>query len=164
MDHRPKPFPSAELVARVRNAPRRRLVPTEPPEPFTLGDLGIDYERRRVSVSGDPVGLTAAECDLLFELSFNAGRALTFDHLLGRVWGPESPRDNRSVRAYVKRLRRKLGEGAVSPRYIFAVPRVGYRMGEPDTVALETPHSEPEEVSRAVCRRRSILASSQFSL
>ena len=134
VDYVVKPFSSAELVARVRNALRRRLAPSpvEPPEPFALGDLCIDYERRRVSVAGEPVELTATEYDLLFELSVNAGRALTFDHLLGRVWGPQHARDKRSVRAYVKRLRRKLGEDAVSPRYIFAEPRVGYRMGEPE--------------------------------
>ena len=134
VDYIVKPFSSAELLARVRNALRRRLAPppVEPPGPFALRDLHIDYERRRVSVAGEPVDLTATEYALLFELSVNAGRALTFDHLLRRVWGPQHARDKRSVRAYVKRLRRKLGEDAADPRYIFAEPRVGYRMGEPE--------------------------------
>ena len=56
---------------------------------------------------------------------------LSFDHLLERVWGPEHPGDRTTVRTYVKRLRRKLGEEASKPRYIFAEPRVGYRMTRP---------------------------------
>ncbi len=140
VDYVVKPFASAELVARVRNALRRRLAPqpAEPAGPFTLGDLSIDYDRRQVSMAGETVPLTPTEYDLLYELSVNAGRALTFDQLLWRVWGPEHKRDKRSVRAYVKRLRSKLGEDAVSPRYIFAEPRIGYRMGEPETPGEET--------------------------
>ena len=123
------------LMARVRNALRRQpaLVSAEPVGPFTLGDLRIDYARRRVSLVGETVALTATEYDLLFELSVNAGRALTFDDLLERVWGPRHARDKRSVRAYVKRLRRKLDDDALNPRYIFAENRVGYRMAEPET-------------------------------
>ena len=66
----------------------------------------------------------------------------TFDALLDRVWGLGHSGERGSVRTYVKRLRRKLGEDADSPKYIFAEPRVGYRMpkggqpsGEPPTDA-----------------------------
>ena len=132
VDYVVKPFSSTELVARVGNALRRHLVPypAEPAGPFTLGDLSIDYEKRRVSVAGSAVPLTPTEYGLLSELSVNAGRALTYDYLLDRVWGPQHTRDKRSVRAYVKRLRRKLDDDAARPKYIFAEPRVGYRMAE----------------------------------
>ena len=135
-DYMVKPFSPTELVARVRGALRRRLAASagEPSEPFALGDLVIDYAERRASVAGRAIHLTPTEYELLFELSVNAGRVLTFDALLDRVWGLGRSGDRGSVRTYVKRLRRKLGEDAGNPKYIFAEPRVGYRMpkgGEP---------------------------------
>ena len=87
----------------------------EPSEPFVLGDLVIDYAERRASVAGRSVHLTPTEYELLFELSVNAGRVLTFDALLDRVWGLGRSGDRGSVRTYVKRLRRKLGEDAGNP-------------------------------------------------
>jgi len=132
-DYMVKPFSPTELVARVRGALRRGLpaAPVEPSGPFVLGDLTLDYAGRAVSVASRPVRLTPTEYDLLFELSVNAGRVLSFDHLLERVWGLEHTGDRRTVRTYVKRLRRKLGEDGDNPKYIFAEPRVGYRMERP---------------------------------
>ena len=129
-DYMVKPFSPTELVARVRGALRRRMASStgEPSEPFVLGDLVIDYAERRASVAGRAVHLTPTEYELLFDLSVNAGRVLTFDALLDRVWGLGRSGDRGSVRTYVKRLRRKLGEDAGNPKYIFAEPRVGYRM------------------------------------
>ena len=129
-DYMVKPFSPTELVARVRGALRRRLAASagEPSEPFVLGDLVIDYAERRASVAGRSVHLTPTEYELLFELSVNAGRVLTFDALLDRVWGLGRSGDRGSVRTYVKRLRRKLREDAGNPKYVFAEPRVGYRM------------------------------------
>ena len=66
---------------------RRPPATGEPSEPFVLGDLVIDYAERRASVAGRSVHLTPTEYELLFELSVNAGRVLTFDALLDRVWG-----------------------------------------------------------------------------
>ena len=129
-DYMVKPFSPTELVARVRGALRRRMASStgEPSEPFVLGDLVINYAERRVSVAEHAVHLTPTEYEVLFELSVNAGRVLTFDALLDRVWGLGRSADRGSVRTYVKRLRRKLREDAGNPKYIFAEPRVGYRM------------------------------------
>ena len=126
-DYIVKPFSPTELVARVRAALRRRTRP----EPFILGDLAIDYDRRRVSVGGRPVALTATEYDLLRTLSLGAGRVLTYDALLRQVWSGRNS-DAKIVRAYVKRLRRKLGDDAKRPTYILTELRVGYRMPRPD--------------------------------
>ena len=125
-----KPFSPTELVARVRAALRRQAGPyrAELSEPYVLGDLTIDYAERRVTVAGQPVQLTAAEYKLLFELSVNGGRVLTHDQLLREVWGLTNAGDVRVIRSLVRRLRRKLGDDASSPTYIFAEPRVGYRM------------------------------------
>ena len=95
-----------------------------------LGDLTLDYAERAVSVAGRPVHLTPTEYELLFELSVNAGRVLTFDHLLDRVWGLGSSGDRRNLRTYVKRLRCKQGDDADSPKYIFPQPRIGMKGGD----------------------------------
>ena len=129
-DYIVKPFSPTELVARVKAALRRQTDPyqAEPEEPYVLGDLTIDYSERRVTIADQPVQLTAAEYELLFELSVNGGQVLTHDQLLRRVWGLINSGDVRVIRTLVKRLRRKLNDDASNPTYIFAEPRVGYRM------------------------------------
>ena len=77
-DYIVKPFSPSELTARVRAALRRRAEP----EPFVLGHLKIQYDRRRVAVADRPVELTVTEYELLRVLSVNAGRAVTYESLL----------------------------------------------------------------------------------
>ena len=129
-DYIVKPFSPTELVARVRAALRKQAGShrAEPSEPYVLGDLTIDYAERRVTVADRPVQLTATEYELISELSVNDGRVLTHDQLLRKVWGLTNSGDVRVIRTLVRRLRRKLGDDASSPTYIFAEPRVGYRM------------------------------------
>ena len=129
-DYMVKPFSPTELAARIEAVLRRRAAPdrTKEREPYVLGDLTVNYAERRVTVAGRPVRLTATEYKLLFELSINAGRVLTHDQLLGRVWGRDYSGDSPLLRSFVKKLRRKLKDDSNSPRYIFTEPRVGYRM------------------------------------
>ena len=75
--------------------------------------------------------MTAIEYRMLAELAAIAGRALTYEHLLLRVWGPNNNGDLRPMRTVVTTLRRRLSDDAGSPRYIFTEPRVGYLMAEP---------------------------------
>ena len=103
----------------------------EQPEPFVLEELTINYAERRVTVAGCPVRLTATEYRLLQELSNNAGRVLTQERLLRQIWGFEYSGNPRLLQAFVKTLRRKLGDDARSPTYIFTENRVGYRMAKP---------------------------------
>ena len=126
-DYIVKPFSPMELTARVQAALRLRARPAS----FGLGDLAIDYDRRRVSLAGRAVDLTATEYELLRVLSRNAGRVVTHEALLRQVWGARRSDDQRAVRTYVKRLRRRLGDDAAQPTYIFNEPRVGYRMPAP---------------------------------
>ena len=132
-DYMIKPFSSTELLARVASSLRKRrgAGTTAPLQPFNVGDLAIDYADRSVTVAGRPVGLSATEYKLLFELSTNAGRVLTRDQILRRVWGLEYSGERDLLRAAVKNLRRKLGDDANDPRFIFTEPRVGYRMAKP---------------------------------
>ena len=126
-DYIVKPFSPTELVARVRAALRRRA----DPEPFVLGELALDYDRRRVTLAGRPVELTATEYELLRVLSLNAGRVVTYATLLRQVWAGRSNADAKIVRAYVQRLRRRLADDAKRPVYIQTELRVGYRMPRP---------------------------------
>ena len=126
-DYVVKPFSPTELTARIRAALRRRSNPA----PFVLGALAIDYERRRVSVAGRPVTLTATEYELLRVLAQAAGRVLTHEALLRQVWAGRNTGDPKRVRAYVKRLRNRLGDDAADPAYIVNERGVGYRMPRP---------------------------------
>ena len=139
-DYVVKPFSPTELAARIRAALRRREATArpEPTGPYVRGELTIDYAGRRVSLAGRPVRLTAIEHQLLVELSVHAGLVLTHGQLLQRVWGLGSSDDSRPVRTAVKNLRRKLGDAASSPRYIFTEPRVGYRMAMGEIQGRET--------------------------
>ncbi len=128
-DYVVKPFSPTELIARIRTALRKDA---GSPEPFTLGELVIHSDERRVTFRSDPLKLTATEYDLLRVLSTNAGKVLTYDYILRNVWRSRSSGDARVVRAIVKKLRSKLGETTKNPRYIFTEPRVGYRMAKPD--------------------------------
>ena len=128
-DYVVKPFSPTELTARIRAALRRRSNPV----PFVLGELAIDYDRRRVTVAGRSVTLTPTEYELLRALAQGAGRILTHEDLLRQVWagrghGKVNPK---IVRAYVKRLRHRLGDDAARPAWIVNERGVGYRMARP---------------------------------
>ena len=130
-DYVVKPFSPTELTARIRAALRRRSNPA----PFVLGELAIDYERRRVKVAGRPVPLTPTEYDLLRVLAQGAGRILTHEALLRQVWAGRKNPNSKTVRAYVKRLRNRLGDDTDRPAWIINERGVGYRMarrGEAD--------------------------------
>ena len=126
-DYIVKPFSPTELTARIRAVLRRRA----DPEPFVLGALAIDHARRRVTVAGRALELTATEYELLRALSRGAGRVLTHETLLRQVWAGRPNSNPKIVRAYVKRLRSKLGDDAVNPAWIFNERGVGYRMALP---------------------------------
>ena len=126
-DYVVKPFSPTELTARIRAALRRRSNPV----PFVLGELAIDYDRRRVSVAGRPVTLTRTEYELLRVLAQGAGRVLTHEDLLRQVWAGRGKANPKIVRAYVKRLRHRLGDDAARPAWIFNERGVGYRMARP---------------------------------
>jgi phosphate regulon transcriptional regulator PhoB len=125
-DYVVKPFSPKELVARVR-AVLRRTRPSPITPVLRAGALMLDTGRHHVEVNGAPVVLTPKEFDLLQALLDSAGRVLSRDHLLERVWGytRASEIESRTVDVHVRRLRAKLGDEG---RRIATVKGVGYRL------------------------------------
>ena len=132
-DYIVKPFSPTELVARIRAAIRKRATLRRGGSPgaYRCGDIAVDYSGRTVTVSGELVHMTATEYNLLVELSSKAGRVVSQDELLQRVWGPEYLGEPQLLRSYVKSLRQKLGDNARAPSYIFTEHGIGYRMKRP---------------------------------
>ncbi len=131
-DYVVKPFSPTELAARIRAALRRRAA-AEPAEPYVRGELTIDHAGRTVTLAGRVVHLTPTEYRVLAELAANAGQLVTYDRLLDRVWQKRGrDTDIRPVRTIVGRVRRKLGDDADNPTYIFTEPRLGLRMPQPE--------------------------------
>jgi len=127
-DYLTKPFGVPELLARVRAALRRASGPApEPAGPFVSGGFAMDFVHRRVVVGGREVRLTLKEYALLQELVSQAGKVLTHQFLLGRVWGPEYLGEYNYLRVFVRRLRRKIEADPAEPRYLLTELGVGYR-------------------------------------
>jgi len=130
-DYVTKPFSPRELLARVRAVLRRASGEREaPPAPVVAGEVRIDLERRRVTVSGRPVELTVTEFELLVVLARNPGRVFTRLELLDRVQGYAFEGYERTVDAHVKNLRQKIEPDARNPRYLLTVYGVGYKFAE----------------------------------
>lgn len=129
-DYIVKPFSPTELTARIRAALRRasEMDRAEPSDAFHLGTLRVDYTQRQVLVGAQSVHLTPIEYEMLRLLSLNAGRVVTHEHLLRRIWRVIRNGDPQVVRTHMRRLRRKLGDDAANPVFIFTEPRLGYRM------------------------------------
>ncbi|WP_420636488.1 response regulator transcription factor [Candidatus Palauibacter sp.] len=122
-DYIVKPFSHTELLARVQAALRAHARP----ETFACGELAVDFGRRRVTVAGREIRLTATEFDLLRVLSAGGGRVVTTEALLRKVWGRRGSGDTDRVRTALKKLRKKLGDDAADPAYIFNAHGIGYR-------------------------------------
>ncbi len=125
-DYVVKPFSPKELVARVR-AVLRRARPAEGTAPvLSAGPLTLDVARHVVTLHARPLTLTPKEFDLLHALLESAGRVLSREHLLHRVWGyaRADEIESRTVDVHVRRLRAKLGDLG---RRIATVKSVGYR-------------------------------------
>jgi len=126
-DYITKPFGHLELLARVRAVLRRAQgVPFAHELPFTSGRIHVDFDRRQVTVDGEPVSLTATEYRLLYHLVRNAGQVLPHETLLARVWGREYTDEIDYLKVYVSRLRNKLEEDPRNPQYILTEYGVGY--------------------------------------
>ncbi len=138
-DYLTKPFENLELLARLNALTRRarlqpdavgaqEVVQSQPRESdLVFGELEINPANREVHLQGEFVPLTSTEYRLLEELARNAGRVLTHQALLERVWGPEYVGEDHYLKVFVRRLRRKLADDADHPRFIQTEWGIGYR-------------------------------------
>ncbi|WP_119069627.1 response regulator [Aggregatilinea lenta] len=127
-DYLTKPFRNKELLARVQaNLRRSYLTDKTHSDPlFRAGDLVIDFEQRLVTMRGKSINLTPIEYKLLYQLATNAGRILTHDQLVAKVWGPLFKEETQYLWVNISRLRSKIEKDPSEPEYILTERGVGY--------------------------------------
>jgi two-component system KDP operon response regulator KdpE len=127
-DYVTKPFGMAELEARIRAALRHGAKESDHsiPSSVVAGPLDINLVHHEVHLLGARVGLTAREFDLLAFLARHDGKTCTHQMILSAVWGSGHSGDGQNVRAYIHRLRQKLGDD--SGTLIRTVPGIGYSL------------------------------------
>jgi two-component system response regulator RegX3 len=136
-DYVTKPYRLRELVARMRAVLRRsnHLAGSGDAaggaETIEAGDVRVDTDQRRVFVRGEEVALRRKEFELLHLLVENAGRVLTRDVLIDRIWGSDYIGDTKTLDVHIKRLRSRVEEDPSEPALITTVRGVGYRFVDP---------------------------------
>ena len=126
-DYVTKPFGSDELLARIRVA-LRRIGPADGTGRLERGALTIDFDRRRVRVSGRDVRLTPKEFELLVFLAQHPNRVIPHHSILTAIWGPHAGGRHEQLWALVTKVRRKIEANPDRPRLLISEPWVGYRL------------------------------------
>ena len=131
-DYMTKPFSPRELVSRIRAVLRRIEEKGQAggAEIVIDDELHINFDQRKVIVRGQEILLRPTEYRLLYQLVTNAGKLLTHENLLSRVWGPEYRDEDQYVRLYVTYLRQKIEKDPKNPKYILSERGLGYRFKE----------------------------------
>jgi len=131
-DYVTKPFSYPELRARVKAILSRNTAARSAggSTAFSVGELKIDYLRRRVYMKDREVHLTPTEYNVLQQLATNAGKVLLHEELLTKIWGIEYRDEYQYLRNYISNLRKKLEPDPAKPRYILSKPGVGYYMSD----------------------------------
>lgn len=126
-DYVVKPFNPWELIARIQ-AIFRRILPakTEEVSKITFGDLAIDPLGRKIWKAARMIELTPREYDLILLFASHPGRIFTRDEVRKEIWGHEFI-EERSIDVHVRRLRDKIEDNPLEPRYILTVWGVGYK-------------------------------------
>ncbi|TMM17941.1 MAG: response regulator transcription factor [Actinobacteria bacterium] len=130
-DYVSKPYRLRELVARMRaalrRAPRDEDEASAAIEVLQVGEVRLDPGRHEVMVRSSDVTLPLKEFELLELLLANAGRVLTRDTLIDRIWGPHYVGDTKTLDVHIKRLRAKIEEDPSNPTLITTIRGLGYR-------------------------------------
>jgi DNA-binding response OmpR family regulator len=128
-DYVVKPVAVKELSARLRALRRRaRGTGSDAPKALRFGEVELRPEAGEVLLGEEQVHLTRTEFRLLCELADQAGRVLSRQQLLDRVWGYEVFGDDRLVDVHVGRLRRKIERDAANPKHLLTVRGLGYKL------------------------------------
>lgn len=135
-DYVTKPFGIEELLARIR-ASLRRHPSVDALPPFVSKEFTVDFESRRVVVSGEEVHLAPKEFEVLRHLIANQGKPVTHRRLLQIVWGPEYGDETENLRVVINQLRKKIEKDPSQPKFILTEPWVGYRFQPPKQPAAK---------------------------
>lgn len=127
-DYLGKPFELPELLARVEALLRRRRAERETASSIRFGEVEVDPSRRRTTVEGGEVPLSAKEFDLLLLLARSPGRPFTREQILEQVWGWNFEGTVRTVDNFIRSLRQKIEADPANPRHIQTVRQVGYKL------------------------------------
>ncbi len=133
-DYLTKPFSMAELLARVKALLRRAELlraaqaPGAPQAVLRNGELEIEPGRREARVAGKPLEFTALEFDLLLHFASHPGQVFSRPQLLDAVWGYSHEGYEHTVTTHINRLRAKLEQDPMQPRFILTVRGAGYKM------------------------------------
>lgn len=137
-DYLTKPFSLRELMARVKalirrmDAVKQEITADGKPAEMRFGDLVINTEKRKVTLAGETIDLTAKEFDLLALFASHPGRAYSRQELLDIVWGYQFDGYDHTVNSHINRLRSKIEKDPSNPTFIKTVWGVGYRFVEPE--------------------------------
>ena len=133
-DYITKPFSTNELLARIRTAMRHKNASIDEnfktAHVFSFKDLTVDFDRYKVTVSGEDVHLTNIEFKIMKLFCKYPGRVLTHDYIMKEIWGPYSSDDNKILRVNMANLRRKIEKNPANPQYLLTEPGIGYRMAD----------------------------------
>jgi DNA-binding response OmpR family regulator len=151
-----KPCHPEEVMARIEAVVRRRRRSQPKPDegPLVAGELEIRSDQFQAFVSGQSVGLTRREFELLVVLAEARGTVIEREDIYQRVWGYAMAHGDRSVDVFVRKLRRKLERLSVGWQYIHTHFGVGYRF-DPEPIVgaseaeLETPSRDEQMASQA---------------
>ena len=129
-DYVTKPYRIRELVARMRAVMRRSAAREEDlgTDALQVDDIALDPERHEVRIRGEQVQLPLKEFELLHVLLANAGRVITREQLIDRVWGSDYVGDTKTLDVHVKRLRGKVEEDSANPQRIVTIRGLGYKL------------------------------------
>ncbi len=129
-DYVVKPFSPRELVERVKAILRRTTQRPDPVSRFSHASLVLDIEKRRVTLDGQMIDLTAVEYKLLQALMSSPGRAFSRDDLLSHIYERGETVVDRVIDVHIGHLRQKLSDDPAAPSYIETVRGFGYRFAE----------------------------------
>ncbi len=131
-DYVTKPFGMEELLARVRATLRNSLIKESGGDfkgvKFTVDNLTIDYDKRRIVIDGEEIHLTQTEYNIVEYLSIHSGRVLTYSDIVKKIWGYSDSGSIKKLQVNMANIRKKLNEKPGENRYITNELGVGYRM------------------------------------
>ena len=126
-DYVTKPFSIQELCARIRVMFRNKPQQSEQNIVFDDGQLSVDVAEHVVTFAQEEIVLTKKEFQLLALLIRHQGKIVTQKQIMTELWGISHEEDTHYLRILVKKLRTKIGDSAVTPKYIFTIAGVGLR-------------------------------------